>query len=648
MKKNCLFAIFAVFMAMLSFAQAPNRCSYVVPRQADNWLFYFNAGIKFEDAGITNNNLPAGNNNLAAGVGVATLSDSSGNLLLYSTGLKIFNNQHQIINDANLKGDNSSSQAALIIQNPGIPQMLYVFTTGRIDLANGLNYSRVDMTARAGNGAVMEADKPLLSSAIPMVCGVKHSNGIDYWVMTHKSNNNEFYAYKVDASGVNTSPVVSSVGDAISSDKNNFEWLGTMKFSPKGDKVALASFGKDFIQVFSFDNSTGKVSNPSTITPTVPTNAHGPFWIEFSPDGNLLYATVVERQTLNGKQNALWQFDLLNGAAATQLNIAPNDADDVVSLQLGRDGKIYVMRQNESVLGVIANPNREGSACNYDQAYFGLNGAKGFTGLPNFVSSFVDIPPIDYDTKCDGDQTLFTLLNTSNIDNVDWNFGDTASTDNTATALNPTHVFSGPGNYTVTWTEHFAGNSWTDSLKVLINPLPVQSFAAVYPNDTAYIVDGSSIALYGNENMYSYYWQDGSTNIGYLATQPGTYTVLVEDWNCCQSMDTLYVLGLNIKMPTAFSPDNNGLNDVFRVLSSQGEGISPVDEGSMRDFSFAVFDKWGQMLWETNNIHEGWDGKIGSAPAPTGLYNWHMKFNVPGNIMNNGMINLHGSVMLFR
>lgn len=650
MKKICLVACLTGLMAFVSFAQ--NRCSYVVPHQADNWLFYYSAGIKFTDAGVDNNNLPAGINNLAAGVGSSTLSDSSGKLLLYANGANVFNNSHERINPDNLKGDLGGTQSSLIIQNPDIKDLIYVFTTGRIGTNNGLNFSVVNMSARAGNGDVVEADNQLLASALPLLSGVKHLNGKDYWVLTHDADNNNFYAYLVDKSGVSKNPEMSSSGQSISSNQANREYLGTMKFSPKGDKLAVASFGKANIQVFSFDNSTGKVSNASTINVTIPSPLHGPYWIEFSPDGNFLYATVVERTTQNGNQNTLYQYDLLNGAFETKLNPAPM-ADDVVAIQLGRDGKIYVARQNEPVLGIIDNPNRPGTACNYDETGFGLAGTKAYIGLPNFVASFLNVPPIDFDTKCDGDETIFKLLNTSNITSVDWNFGDPDSgADNIVIGeFNPTHVFSKPGDYVVTWTEHFGVNSYTNSYNVTINPLPVQTFDLNFTNDTAYIVNGSSLTLYGNDNMYSYYWQGGTsegTDAVYRATTPGIYTVLVEDWNCCQQMDTLYIIGLDVRVPTAFSPDGDGFNEVFSALNCIGDKIMPIARESMADFSFSVYNKWGQLLWETNDIHQGWDGKIGSEPAAAGIYIWNMKFNVPGNNMDNGMIKMNGTLMLFR
>lgn len=651
MKKIKFVAILVGLSAMAASTQAQknpeytvtNRCSYITPRQADNWYFYNNAGIRFTDNGVELNNLPATSPNLPAGNSCAVLSDETGKLLLYTTGQKVFNGDHMNITGAdNLFGDPGAAQTALIIQNPAVSQMLYVFTTDQITntASQGLCYSRVDLSAYGSNGAVMEANIPLLQSAAPMVSGVKQANGTDYWVMTHKLGSNQFYAYEVDANGVNTNPVISSAGTAISSTLLDNEYLGTMKFSPQGDKVAFVSYGLGTIQLFSFDNATGNVGNAVSIPVTIPTTNHGPYTIEFSPDGKYLYATVVNLQSFNGSQNFLYQYDLQNGNTETKLNDVPN-SDDVMSIQLARDGKIYVLRRNEFVLGVIENPNRPGLACNYNESVLGLIEAKAFNGLPNFVSSFFDIPAVNYDTKCYGDETSFTMLNTSNIDYVDWDFGDPGSTGNIITLgpVNPTHTFSKDSTFTVTYTEHFGTGSWTNSFDVTINPLPVPSFEGTFPTDTAFIADGSSLAVYANEGMYSYYWQDGSTNIGYNITAEGDYTVLVEDMNCCVSMDTLTVIKLDIKVPNAFSPDGNGYNDTFRALGPP-EGIT--------DYSLAVFNKWGQLLWETNNFLDAWDGKTGSNPVPAGLYNWRITLNVPGNIMNNGMVKLNGTLMLFR
>lgn len=135
MKKNLPFVLLMLIVGLpaMVFSQnqalnASNRCSYVPPRQADNWFFFQNAGLRFTDAGVTVNNLP--NNNLPVGKGTATYSDKDGNLLLYTDGIRVWNKNHNLINfGPNLSGDLGSTQSALIVRNPEAEQILYIFTT---------------------------------------------------------------------------------------------------------------------------------------------------------------------------------------------------------------------------------------------------------------------------------------------------------------------------------------------------------------------------------------------------------------------------------------------------------------------------------------------------------------------------------------
>lgn len=644
MRKITLVAFLIAFTSIAVFAGDTTRCSYVTPRQADNWIFRLNAGIKFMDNSVTSSNLPLSSPNVPFANGTSTLSDAEGNLLLYTDGMRVYNKNHMEINFGDpMDGDLGAVQSCLLVPKPFDQNIVFVFTTDLVTpltpITRGLKYSKVDLTAHSGDGQVINFDIELLPMGAPLLSGVKHANGDDFWVISHELDNNKFYAYLVDGSGVSSDPSVSAAGTSISSNYLLKESVGTLKFSPKGDKLALASNGKKTVELFSFDNSTGAVSFIQSINVPLPSPLYGPYYIEFSPDGSKLYVTVVNTGTDAMIQHFLYQYDLENGAFETKLNPDPFD-DDVFALQLGRDGKIYVTRKNKTVLGVIENPNREGTDCNYKESVVDLGGTTGMQGLPNFITSFLDVPPLDYDTKCYKDSTKFELLNKSNISSVDWDFGDPGSNGNTISG-GPiaSHKFSKDSTFTVTYTEHYLGKSWTTTMDVTINPLPAETFKEKYPNDTAFIVNGSSILLDANEDMYSYYWQDGSTNRSFNVTQPGAVTVYVEDMNCCQRMDTLNIVELIVKIPTAFSPDGDGLNETFRALGPT-EGIV--------DLTLSLYNKWGQLVWSTTDFNETWNGKIGSEPAPTGVYNWYMTLNVAGNQMNNGKVKLSGTVMLFR
>lgn len=638
MKKLLLFALLFATSGSYVLAQV-NRCSYVPPRQADNWYFSSNAGLKFSDAGVQVNNLP--NNNMQYGKGSAVISDAEGNLVFYTDGMKVWNKNHDLINFGPLlDGNLGAAQPALIVPKPGNSQYYYVFTTDLLYPASfgntrGLNYSTVDMSLNSGNGSVANLNRKLLDISAEMLTGVLHGSGPDYWVLAHGLGNNVFYSFLVNRDSVNRNPVTSSVGSVLSDDYNLREGLGTMKISPKGDKVAFASFGKSTLEVFSFDNSSGKVGSPVIFYPPADTvdRRQGPVFVEFSPDGTKLYVTVNDRG--NGRDNHLYQYDLVAGGGPVELNIAPLQAD-VAGLQLGRDGKIYVTRVQRNMLGIIENPNRPGTACNYREDGIDLLPKKSLNGLPNFIQSFFDVPPIDYDTKCDGDETVFSILNESNIDQAAWDFGD-ALNNAGGTGLNPTHLFSGPGTYTVTLTETFNSQTFVTTFPVHIDSLPPKSFSP--QADSLYIFPGSTIPLDAGADMFSYLWQDGSNNRYFNVSDPGDYNVEYTDIRCCTNSDTLRVIALDIKLPNAFTPDADGLNDVFKALG-------PTD--GIQDFTLAIYNRFGQMIWEANNFDDSWDGTFNGEVVPTGIYAWNMTFNVKGNVMDLGKIVYRGSVTLLR
>ena len=74
------------------------------------------------------------------------------------------------------------------------------------------------------------------------------------------------------------------------------------------------------------------------------------------------------------------------------------------------------------------------------------------------------------------------------------------------------------------------------------------------------------------------------------------------------------VISLNLlDLPTAFSPNNDGVNDVFRI--ARWLNVERIDE-------FAVYNRWGQKVFSTNNIEDGWNGTVKNEKADMGVYMW--------------------------
>jgi gliding motility-associated-like protein len=93
--------------------------------------------------------------------------------------------------------------------------------------------------------------------------------------------------------------------------------------------------------------------------------------------------------------------------------------------------------------------------------------------------------------------------------------------------------------------------------------------------------------------------------------------------------------GTEYYIPAAFTPNNDGKNDVFKVEGSE-----------ILDFSLVIFDRWGHAIFQSNDITNGWDGKsINSAqPVPEGVY----VFRIEMKNKQNRDIGENGSVTLLR
>ncbi len=419
--KNFLLA--AVFISTLQL---------VAQREASNWYFGDNAGINFD---INNNVTPLTDGQLSTDEGCTSISDTSGQLLFYTDGIRVYNRNHTVMpNGLNLNGNPSSTQSAIIIPKPGDANIYYIFTAsttfgGAPDL--GFQYSEVDMTLNNGLGDVTSSkNQVLLNNASEKLSAVlKDCQTQNIWVVTFADrtggeNNNTFYAYEVTNTGVNTTPVTSLLPIGIN------ERRGYLKFSPSGEKLAAANVGSG-LYLFDFDLTTGLVSNPQLIPINyrrTPNEIQSPYGVEFSPDNNLLYITTYyetpqsQFDNPSAQYGALLQYNLNAANIPASERVISNSQTYRTALQLGPDGKIYrttsaTYNQGLPFLSVINDPNNIGVACNYADKSISLANRRSRQGLPPFIASFfsenIDIIPDDMSSTinlplCTGDS--YTLI----------------------------------------------------------------------------------------------------------------------------------------------------------------------------------------------------------------------------------------------
>lgn len=115
----------------------------------------------------------------------------------------------------------------------------------------------------------------------------------------------------------------------------------------------------------------------------------------------------------------------------------------------------------------------------------------------------------------------------------------------------------------------------------------------------------------------------------YTFSQPGTYNIVLRRDNViCFDEETYQVIitqcpGILYWVPNSFTPDGDEHNQMFGPVMTEGHDVN--------DFSFSVFNRWGELIWETKDPGGRWDGTFGGRKCQDGVYSWKLKFNVFGN-----------------
>ncbi|MEP7163778.1 MAG: gliding motility-associated C-terminal domain-containing protein [Ferruginibacter sp.] len=191
--------------------------------------------------------------------------------------------------------------------------------------------------------------------------------------------------------------------------------------------------------------------------------------------------------------------------------------------------------------------------------------------------------------------------------------------------------------YTLTVTDNYGCNfSVTDEVLVTVQP-PVPAFAG---NDTI-AIRGAPHQLFGTGGV-DYLWTPAAplnfaTAQNPLATldHDQLFVLKVTDIAGCIGFDTVFVQvyeGPDYYVPNAFSPNGDGVNDIFRAIPV---GITKTDY-------FRVFNRYGQLVFETNQWLKGWDGRYKGKIQPMGVYVWVVK----GIDKNGRIVELKGTVMI--
>ncbi len=136
----------------------------------------------------------------------------------------------------------------------------------------------------------------------------------------------------------------------------------------------------------------------------------------------------------------------------------------------------------------------------------------------------------------------------------------------------------------------------------------------------------------------SYGLSNTNTAIPWASPEESTlYHVIVTNANGCVDDDSVWVFvddNPYVYLPNAFSPNSDGINDLLKIIH---QGIFELED-------FRLYNRWGEMVYQTNDIKKGWNGYYKNEPAPVGVYVYY----IAGHGHNNKRVSMRGNVTLIK
>lgn len=275
--------------------------------------------------------------------------------------------------------------------------------------------------------------------------------------------------------------------------------------------------------------------------------------------------------------------------------------------------------------------------------------ANGCTEIHNEYVTIVEDPSIDFSASITGGCPPLTVQFTNGSSSETavsylWNFGD----GDVSVQASPSHVYDLPGTYTVSLSMGTGGDcvvqlGLTENGLIQVSSPPLAGFD-ITPNSVNILDPEVQIDYLGAPGMNVFYSMgDGGgldTPSGtYLYSEGGVFDVVqtVVDPSGCASTahGQVAVSGSVIYAPTAFSPNNDGINDAWLPVAT---GVTA--------FHLEIYDRWGARVWQSENKDTPWVGQheLGDYFVQDGIYSWILRIE---DDLRNPEIHT-GNVLLFR
>lgn len=351
---------------------------------------------------------------------------------------------------------------------------------------------------------------------------------------------------------------------------------------------ASASTGNQYTWSTGSNNSSISISTPGT------------YWVSVSNGTCSDIDTVIV-------SSQIYQPDVLNDL----LVVCPNST---FTLNASSNNVTTYLWNTGQTTASITNSNPgtywvqiSNGTCNYRDTIIVINQNVSFNPIP-----FLD-------TLCANEVLTINAFDNNSTSYL-WNTGETAS------SINIDQV----GSY---WVERTSNGC---SIKDFINIIEVINQNTEMNLEKC---NGESLIIFSEQaNSNNILWNNGSTNPSLIVNSSGIY--IVSSSNKCGVSTNKFTIEFkecdcSVYIPNTFTPDEDEFNQVFRVKT----------DCDFYDFHLEIYNRWGEIVFESYDAEEFWDGNYGIYKAQDGVYSY--KVSYVSNLKPD-RINLSGHVSIIK
>ena len=272
-----------------------------------------------------------------------------------------------------------------------------------------------------------------------------------------------------------------------------------------------------------------------------------------------------------------------------------------------------------------------------------------YCNYPDTATKTLRVSPVakaQFVTPATGCAPYTAIFNNTSLGGLQfyWNFGDGTPPDSDS---NPVHVYPNPGTYTVSLLEVDTTTcNKRDSTQETITVSSKPQAAFTWTPETP-VPNTPLIFTNGSQGGASYDWQFGdgdstvlttTDTVQHLYIQTGSYQVCLLTTNTAGCTDTTCqavaaLINPLLDVPNAFTPGRFGQNAIIKV---QGFGIIHMD--------FRIYNRWGRLVFESDNPNVGWDGYYQGQIQPMDVY----AYTLEAEFSNGVHVNKKGDITLIR